>query len=117
MNDLFYLSIFLLVLKQVKKAVWQKDSSGEEGIFIVCDISGVKPFISKKRKTTRNKVFYRMKDISASGLKQADLQHLLSTPEADLLGEIIRLNHTIYSNTLDVIKVCSVIRKKRKRVA
>ena len=58
-----------------------------------------------------------MKDINASGLKQADLQHLLTTPEADLLGEIIKLNHTIYSNTLDVIKVCSVIRKKRKRVA
>jgi hypothetical protein len=58
-----------------------------------------------------------MKDINASGLKKSDLQHLLTTPEADLLGEIIKLNHTIYSNTLDVIKVCSVIRTKRKRVA
>ncbi|MFT4846307.1 MAG: hypothetical protein ACJAZC_002882 [Cryomorphaceae bacterium] len=55
-----------------------------------------------------------MKDINASGLKRAHLQHLLTTPEADLIGEIIKLNHTIYSNTLDVIKVCSVIKKKRK---
>ena len=58
-----------------------------------------------------------MKDINSSGLKQADIQHLLRTPEADLLGEIIKLNHTIYSNTLDVIKVCTIIRKKRKTVA
>jgi hypothetical protein len=58
-----------------------------------------------------------MKDINSSGLKQADIQHLLQTPEAELIGEIIRLNHTIYANTLDVIKVCTIIRKKRKRVA
>ena len=44
-----------------------------------------------------------MKEINSSGLKQADIKHLLRTPEADLLGEIIKLNHTIYSNTLDVI--------------
>jgi hypothetical protein len=58
-----------------------------------------------------------MKEMNPSGLKQADLQHLLRTPESELLGEIIRLNHTIYSNTLDVIKVCTIIRQKKRRVA
>lgn len=56
-----------------------------------------------------------MKEIKASGLKRADLKYLLKTPESDLIGEIIRLNHTIYSNTLDVIKVCTIIRQRRKR--
>ena len=90
---------------------------GKKGILLVYDLNEVKPFTSENRKTKKTKVFYRMKDINASGLKKADIQHLLATPEADLLGEIIRLNHTIYSNTLDVIKVCSVIRRKRKHVA
>ena len=90
---------------------------GKKGILLVYDLNEVKPFTSENRKTKKTKVFYRVKDINASGLKKADIQHLLATPEADLLGEIIRLNHTIYSNTLDVIKVCSVIRRKRKHVA
>jgi hypothetical protein len=58
-----------------------------------------------------------MNEQNSSGLKQADFQHLLKTPEPELLGEIIRLNHTIYANTLDVIKVCSIIRQKKRRVA
>lgn len=90
---------------------------GKKGILLVYVLYEVKPLPLETRKTTKTKVFYRMKDINASGLKKADIQHLLATPEADLLGEIIRLNHTIYSNTLDVIKVCSVIRRKRKHVA
>lgn len=58
-----------------------------------------------------------MSEKSLSALTEKDFQNLLNTPERELLGEIIRLNCTIYSNSLDVIKVCTAIRLKRRRVA
>ncbi|HKK38338.1 MAG TPA: hypothetical protein VJ949_02850, partial [Cryomorphaceae bacterium] len=54
---------------------------GKKGILLVYDLNEVKPFTSENRKTKKTKVFYRMKDINASGLKKADIQHLLATPE------------------------------------
>lgn len=58
-----------------------------------------------------------MKENNLAGLKQSDFKKLLSTPEHELLGEIIRLNCTIYQNTLDVIKVSSQIRIRKTRAA
>lgn len=58
-----------------------------------------------------------MKQDSLEGLRQRDFNKLLKTPENELLGEIIRLNCTIYQNTLDVIKVNSQIRTRKTRVA
>ena len=57
-----------------------------------------------------------MKEKCLEGLKRRDFRFLLKTPEEELVGEIIRLNCTIYQNTLDVIKVSMHIRKRRMRV-
>ena len=58
-----------------------------------------------------------MRNTDRGGLKSRDFKKLLKTPEQELIGEIIRLNHTIYENTLDVLKVCSAIKMKRQKVA
>lgn len=58
-----------------------------------------------------------MKEKCLEGLKRSDFELLLKTPEKDLLGEIIRLNCTIYRNTLDVIKVSTHIRIWKTRAA
>lgn len=58
-----------------------------------------------------------MKEKCLEGLKRSDFELLLKTPENDLLGEIIRLNCTIYQNTLDVIKVSTHIRLRKTRAA
>ena len=54
-----------------------------------------------------------MKEKCLEGLKRRDFQFLLKTPEEELLGEIIRLNCTIYQNALDVIKVSTHIRMRK----
>ena len=54
-----------------------------------------------------------MKEKCLEGLKRSHIKLLLKTPEEELLGEIIRLNCTIYQNALDVIKVSSHIRMQR----
>lgn len=92
-------------------------SVGYMGCWFVFRLMEMKPLIEKYRKRKKTNVSDAMKDIHSSGLKHSDIQHLLKTPESELLGEIIRLNHTIYANTLDVIKVCTIIRKKKSRVA
>ncbi len=48
-----------------------------------------------------------------SGLRLGDLKRLMSVPESEIMGEIIRLNCTRYSNGLDVIRVCTLIRERR----
>ncbi len=48
-----------------------------------------------------------------SGLRPGDLKKLMQVPEKDIMGEIIRLNCTRYANGLDVIRVCTLIRKRR----
>lgn len=58
-----------------------------------------------------------MKQKNLSGLRKRDFEYLLKTPEEDLVGEIIRLNCTIYQNALDVVKVSMHIRKNRIRLA
>lgn len=57
-----------------------------------------------------------MKEKCLEGLKRRDIKFLLKTPEEELVGEIIRLNCTIYQNTLDVIKVSLHIRNRKMRV-
>ncbi len=49
-----------------------------------------------------------------AGLKKTDFRKLLKVPEKEIVGEVIRLNCTIYANSLDVIRVCNIIRMKRK---
>ena len=58
-----------------------------------------------------------MNENCLAGLKKNDFNRLLQTPENELLGEIIRLNCTIYQNTLDVIKVSTQIRIRKTRAA
>lgn len=58
-----------------------------------------------------------MSEKSLSVLTEKDFQALLNIPERELLGEIIRLNCTIYANSLDVIKVTTAIRLRRRKVA
>ena len=58
-----------------------------------------------------------MKENCLAGLRKRDFDKLLRTPESELLGEIIRLNCTIYQNTLDVIKISSQIRVRKTRAA
>ena len=58
-----------------------------------------------------------MSEKSLSALSEKDFKTLLNIPERELLGEIIRLNCTIYANRLDVIKVTTAIRLRRKKVA
>lgn len=48
-----------------------------------------------------------------SGLRPGDLKKLMQIPDSEIMGEIIRLNCTRYSNGLDVIRVCTLIRKRR----
>ncbi len=50
-----------------------------------------------------------------SGLKANDFKRLLQVPEHEVLGEIIRLNCTSYSNGLDVIRVCTLLRERRNQ--
>lgn len=49
------------------------------------------------------------------GLKTRDFKRLLNVPESDIMGEIIRLNCTVYSNCLDVIKVCNFILENKQK--
>ncbi len=58
-----------------------------------------------------------MSEKSLSALTEKDFQSLLNTPENELLGEIIRLNCTLYANGLDVIKVRTAIRLRQRKVA
>lgn len=48
-----------------------------------------------------------------SGLRQKDFRKLLGIPDNEVMGEIIRLNCTVYSNGLDVIRVCTLIQQYR----
>ncbi len=48
-----------------------------------------------------------------TGLKSRDFKKLLRIPDSEILGEVIRLNCTVYSNGLDVIKVCTYIKESR----
>ncbi len=54
-----------------------------------------------------------MKESCLEVLKKRHFKLLLNTPEEELMGEIIRLNCTIYQNALDVIKVSSHIRMRK----
>ncbi len=58
-----------------------------------------------------------MKQNNLTGLRTRDFKKLLITPEQDLLGEIIRLNCTVYANSLDVIKVSTHILQSRSNAA
>jgi hypothetical protein len=48
-----------------------------------------------------------------SGLRKKDFRKLLGIPDNEVMGEIIRLNCTVYSNGLDVIRVCTLIQQYR----
>jgi hypothetical protein len=48
-----------------------------------------------------------------SGLRKKDFAKLLGIPDSEVMGEIIRLNCTAYSNALDVIRVCTLIKEHR----
>lgn len=52
-----------------------------------------------------------------SGLRARDYKRLMNVPESEIMGEVIRLNCTQYSNGLDVIRVCSLIRQQRHQRA
>ena len=58
-----------------------------------------------------------MSEKSLSVLSEKHFQALLTIPESKLLGEIIRLNCTVYENSLDVIKISTAIRLRRRKVA
>lgn len=46
-------------------------------------------------------------------LSASDLKRLLRTSDGELIGEIIKLNKTSkYHNSLDVIRICSLLRKR-----
>jgi hypothetical protein len=53
----------------------------------------------------------------ATILKAAHFKKLLRTPDQDLMGEVIRLNCTLYNNALDVVKVCVMVRENRQNLA
>ncbi len=52
-----------------------------------------------------------------SGLSTSDFKKLLNIPDSEVMGEIIRLNCTAYSNGLDVIRICTLIKQKRSNAA
>jgi hypothetical protein len=54
-----------------------------------------------------------MKSKTISGLRTSDFRKLLNIPDHEVMGEIIKLNCTEYSNGLDVIRVCNLIRQKK----
>lgn len=58
-----------------------------------------------------------MKQKKLAGLKSKDFRRLLKVPDNEVVGEVIKLNCTIYSNSLDVLRVCSMIKMKRQSVA
>jgi hypothetical protein len=58
-----------------------------------------------------------MKQNNLAGLKMEDFRRLLKVPDNEVVGEIIRLNCTIYGNSLDVIRVSSIIKMRRKTAA
>ncbi len=55
-----------------------------------------------------------MKTATTNSLRAADLKKLLSIPEGDVLGEVIRLNCTYYGNGLDVLRVCTLVKERRQ---
>ncbi|MCA1751616.1 MAG: hypothetical protein ABR572_00795 [Cryomorphaceae bacterium] len=50
-----------------------------------------------------------------SGLHVSDFKKLMRIPENEIMGEVIRLNCTRYSNGLDVIRICTLIRQRKHR--
>ncbi len=57
-----------------------------------------------------------MKQMDTAGLTVQDFRRLLKVPDKEVIGEVIRLNCTLYSNSLDVIKVCTRIKTQKRSV-
>lgn len=58
-----------------------------------------------------------MKTKQISGLNVSDFKKLMQIPESEIMGEVIRLNCTRYSNGLDVIRICTLIRQRKHKTA
>jgi len=52
-----------------------------------------------------------------AGLKRTEFKKLCKLSDGEVIGEVIRLNHTLYQNSLDVLKICTMVRSKKRHMA
>jgi hypothetical protein len=52
-----------------------------------------------------------------AGLKRTEFKKLCKLPDGEVVGEVIRLNQTLYQNSLDVLKICTLVRSNKRHPA
>jgi len=94
-----------------------------EGFFLTCIVQvanrrcNLCPYKRVKSKAIETEKRVAMESKQLSGMKVSDIKKLMQVPENEILGEVIRLNCTRYSNGLDVIRICTLIRQRKHKSA
>ena len=52
-----------------------------------------------------------------AGLRKTEFKKLCKLPDGEVVGEVIKLNQTLYHNSLDVLKICILVRSNKRHLA